>query len=444
MKNIFLKIKKKGINLKNISEKTFLLGLFLLGPMMVVGIFLILLSSVASIYLRKDKFLKDKSAIFLICISILMIISCIYQTLNFSNRDFLGWDSSLTWIGLLNWIPFFYLFWSAQSFLKTNSQRIRAAKMLVFGIIPIVITGIGQYFFNWQGPFTFLYGTIVWYLKPIPNHLGLSGLFSNQNYAGTWLSTIWPLIMGILLIDKKNIYKRSLMILIISIFTFTTILTTSRNAILGMLISIPIVLGIKSLIIFGIIFLLLFLFNASYLSIPSFFTEVFTGIIPEQLINKFNKIGLNNLLDYRRINLWNNTINLLIKRPIFGYGAAFFPIIYAIKFSDPVYTERHTHNIFFELASGYGLLVSILLFYFIISIFINSFKSIRNKLLDDKEKLFSKTWFASSIVIFISQMNDITYYDGRISVIFWLLIAGLNNIGFESYKKIDSYNSNSR
>ena len=195
-----------------------------------------------------------------------MIISCIYQTLNFSNRDFLGWDSSLTWIGLLNWIPFFYLFWSTQSFLKTNSQRIMAAKMLVFGSIPIVITGIGQYFLNWQGPFTFLYGTIVWYLKPIPNHLGLSGLFSNQNYAGTWLSTIWPLIMGILLIDNKNIYKRSLMILIISIFTFTTILTTSRNAILGMLISIPIVLGIKSLIIFeSYFYYYYFLMHLTYL-----------------------------------------------------------------------------------------------------------------------------------------------------------------------------------
>ena len=441
MINSFKKIKNKEINLQEISEKIFLLGLFLLPSTMSLGILLILVSSIATLFFRKDKHIEKNYSILLICISFLMVASCIFQTLNLSNQELYGWEVSLTWLGLLNWIPFFFLFWSTQFFLKTNSQRINAAKFVISGSIPILITGFGQYFLNWQGPFKFLYGTIIWYLKPIENHLGLSGLFSNQNYTGTWLSTIWPLILGLLIINLEKFYKKSILIFMIGSFTFAIILTTSRNAILGIIISIPIVLGLKSLFLISIILLFLFFLNSSFLPIPTFLSENLTRFLPEQFIDKFNKFGFSNLLEYRRINLWNNTINLLLKKPIFGYGAAFFPIIYAIKYSDPLYTEQHTHNIFLEIASSYGLLVSILLIYLILSIFKKAYKSIKYKISNKKELIFSKSWFASSIIILLSQMNDITYYDGRISVILWILIAGLNKIGSEN--KSDEFINNS-
>lgn len=424
----FFTISDRKTKFLKISELTFQLGLFLLPSTLSLGIVMILTSSIVSLFFKEKTSSRDKSSILLIIISLLMFVSCAYQTLSFSNQAEYDWDISLTWIGLLNWIPFFFLFWSAQIFLKTNSQRIRAAKLLISGTIPIVITGFGQYFLNWEGPFRFLFGTIIWYLKPLESPLGLSGLFSNQNYAGTWMSTIWPLLIGILFLNKKKIYKRSIIFFILIVFTLTTILTTSRNAILGIIISIPIVLGIKSLFIITTLLLLILLVGSLLLQFPPFLSENLLGILPEQFINKFNKIGFNNLLEYRRINLWNNTINLLIKKPIFGYGAAFFPIIYAIKYSDPLYTEQHAHNIFLELASSYGLIISILLIYFISSIFIKAYKIIRSQNYNYQESIFNKSWFASCIIVILSQMNDITYYDGRISVIFWLLLAGLNNI----------------
>ena len=46
--------------------------------------------------------------------------------------------------------------------------------------------------------------------KEIEPHLGLSGLFSNQNYAGTWLSIIWPFSLCFIYLNKKNIYKKFL------------------------------------------------------------------------------------------------------------------------------------------------------------------------------------------------------------------------------------------
>ena len=94
----------------------------------------------------------------------------------------------LTWIGLLNWIPFIFLFVTSKIFLITSSQRLKVAVFLFSGSIPVLITGLGQYYFNWEGPLTTFNGLIVWYLKEIEPHLGLSGLFSNQNYAGMFIN----------------------------------------------------------------------------------------------------------------------------------------------------------------------------------------------------------------------------------------------------------------
>ena len=56
-----------------------------------------------------------------------------------------------------------------------------------------------------------------------------------------------------------------------------------------------------------------------------------------------------------------------------------------------------------------------------------------------KDLIVDRSWLASTFVLLISQMNDITYYDGRVSVMFWLLLSGLRNIIDEEidYKKFN-------
>ena len=43
-------------------------------------------------------------------------------------------------------------------------------------------------------------------------------------------------------------------------------------------------------------------------------------------------------------------------------------------------------------------------------------------------------WWTSTLIIFLMHFSDITYYDGRISIIFWILLAGVKNIVQESNK----------
>ena len=297
------------------------------------------------------------------------------------------------------------------------------------GSIPVLITGLGQYFFKWEGPLILGNGLVIWYLKEIEPHLGLSGLFSNQNYTGAWLSVIWPFNLGFIFINKKNNLKKFLSLIFLSLFTLAIILTTSRNAIFGIILSIPIITGIKSLFIILLIitFLFILLIFESYLPFSNEILKFINSLIPNQFLDKFQKLNFVNIYEYRRINLWKDAFSLISKRPFFGLGAAFFPILYDVYYNPVNYTERHTHNLFIELSASYGYFVSILTFGFIIYLMFQTWKSIQ-KNRKKHDDIFNKSWLAASIIIVLSQMNDITYFDGRISVIFWILLAGLRNI----------------
>ena len=71
--------------------------------------------------------------------------------------------------------------------------------LLVSGTLPVIISGLGQSFFDWDGPFETLGGLIIWYQRPVDlNHPynGMTSLFSNQNYTGLWLTAIIPLMIS--------------------------------------------------------------------------------------------------------------------------------------------------------------------------------------------------------------------------------------------------------
>ena len=62
-----------------------------------------------------------------------------------------------------------------------------------------------QKFFNIYGPFETLFGSIVWFQKPLfTNNLGVSGLFSNANYTGSWLILILPFSFLLVNYSKKK------------------------------------------------------------------------------------------------------------------------------------------------------------------------------------------------------------------------------------------------
>ena len=122
----FLKLIKK-------DEILFRFGLFLLPSAFSFSSIFILLSLLIQTYKRKKSLFRNFYNQILLSISSLMILSCIVQNLIIDKKyDFLI-EKYVTWIGLFNWIPFFWIFWAAQGFLKTKKDRNDLSLILTIG-----------------------------------------------------------------------------------------------------------------------------------------------------------------------------------------------------------------------------------------------------------------------------------------------------------------------
>ena len=64
------------------------------------------------------------------------------------------------------------------------------SKVVIAGTVPLIFSCALQYIFKIYGPFETLNGLIVWYQEPLAINSGVTGLFSNQNYTGFWLSSL--------------------------------------------------------------------------------------------------------------------------------------------------------------------------------------------------------------------------------------------------------------
>ena len=422
---------------KNIGQLSFNLGIFFLATALPLsGIFLII-SVFISFLETKFQLLNDKWNLTIVFIGGLFIFNSLRLNLiDINHSEYI--DKTTSTIDLFNWIPLFIIFISSQYYLKSESQRFLFSKYLVSGTIPVIVSCILQYQFKIYGPFSTFYGLIVIFNKRLGIADGVSGLFSNPNYTGIWLSLYLPVLL-ILIINYKQLNLKKLVLIITLILSvYLIILTLSRNALVSLLTTLFLIFGIKKI-------LLIILFTSlTYLSfgiLESFFDLRSLNLIGEyqiqSLINKLSINNISNLLELTRVKIWINTLKLIAQRPIFGFGASTFPIVF-YNFAN--FKMQHSHNISLQLAYDYGLPISIILTSFITFLFLGSFINIFQTRNLDGLFLFNKCWLASCLVAILNHINDITYYDGKISVLVWIFISGLKCI-FDETKLIKNNNA---
>ena len=196
----------------NILQSFFRIGVILIPSAISISSFFILTSLIIESFKNKNNFLKDKYNLIFLFVSFLLIISSTIHIFTLKNIFFGKIDPILSWLGLFNWIPFFWIFWSSQYFLKSPPQREIISKLLVVGTIPVILTGIGQYFFEWHGPIKFLSGLVIWYQRPIDSVSGLTGLFNHANYAGSWFTFLLPLSIALALTPPVLVVELTLLV----------------------------------------------------------------------------------------------------------------------------------------------------------------------------------------------------------------------------------------
>lgn len=423
----------------NIGSYLFYIGLFLLPSAFSFAAILLLISLIISTFSYEENSQKDYCNIFFLFGSALMILSSIIHSL-YANNYYSDYNPKLSWIGLLNWIPFFWVYWGFKPYCNSPEKRRRVSLILLSGSLPVLVTGLGQSFFDWNGPFQFLNGLIVWYQRPIDSITGLTGLFNNPNYAGTWLNIVWPFCISALLY-KSNYFLKDIPIYL---FTFgislSTILTNSRAAWIGIILGSLLMLGKKSFKFTRniIIIIALIISSTIYPILGLNIQKFFTNFIPESILLEFSNF------QFSRIEIWKSGLITVINSPIFGTGAGSFPEIFE---SQTGLWKGHSHNLPLELMISYGIPTALLILFPILLITYLATRKIFFLRNQKEFMIFDKSWITALIILLISQMVDVQYFDGRISIILWILLSGTKNIyedrsitGFKEIKNLKKNN----
>ena len=385
---------------------SFQAGIFLLASAPFFAILFFLISLLSSKSFKDKAYLKDPWNYPFLLSGILMVISVIkISNINENSINYVH-DPILSILGLFNWIPFFWIFWGLQIYLNTKEKRIKTIFLLISGSIPLIFSGLGQYFFKWYGPFEILNGLIIWFQRPLNSDMGLSGLFNNQNYAACWLVVVFPFTLVFLLRNKEVKIKKVFSLIIFTLFTLTTILTTSRNAFLGLAISST------------------FLIRKRFLVIVILFLAAISITNHEIFLNQLQNLNFENLKTEERFEVWEQAFKLISERKLFGWGASSFPNVLYLKNG---FTQfQHPHNLLLDIAFSYGIPISLLVNTSIYYLIYKSLLTLNTK--KNEEELHDKAWVISIICYLCFHFFDLTYFDVRINLIFWILLAGIRNI----------------
>ena len=418
----------QNLTIKDFGKQSFFLSAFFLSTALPISIFFLLISIVIYFKVKNFIFLKDRAHQVLLFCSGLMILSSFNSTQNLKP---LTMQSDLNvWVGIFNWIPLFLLFVISQFYLAEISQRRIFVKFLIAGSIPVIFSCLLQAWLNITGPFEIFNGLITWFFT---TKEGIAGIFSNQNYTGVWLNVILVfLIFEIKNHEGKNISKFFLIFLLILTIYFL-ILTGSRNSFIGMIITILLTNNPKKLVI-AIPTISTFIFLLRELSLNFFVTSklFINNISILRTFERLSETDFTNILNSQRFEIYSQTIKLIPKNPLLGWGANTFQNIY--DSNGGLFLAQHTHSMPLELAFNYGIPFTLLISGFVLQIIISSILNICTKKSFNLINTVDRYWLVAIGVMLISYLSDVTYYDGKISILTWIFLAGLKCINMDQQR----------
>ena len=331
-----------------------------------------------------------------------------------ARRSRLGW--------LANWLPFFWGFWGFQPYVAEAGARRRAALWLVAGTLPVVVTGLGQLWLGWQGPWQLLGGLVIWFMAPGGEPEGrLSGLFDYANIAAAWLALVWPLMLAALVQPGLDRRRRGVVLMLAAALVTALVLTESRNGWGALVLAVPLVLGPVSwpwllpLLALALIPVVL----AVLPGVPELLQDPARALVPESVWSRLSdsRYAGERALASTRLSQWGVALQLIAERPWLGWGAAAFSVLYPLRTGK---WHGHSHNLPLELAVSHGLPAALALVGLVLALLIVSLRCSRMG-------LFDRAWWAAVLVLVVIHGTDMPFFDSRLNIAGWILLAGLRS-----------------
>ncbi|MEB3271838.1 MAG: O-antigen ligase family protein [Synechococcus sp.] len=356
---------------------------------------------------------SDRLNLLLGAVAVWMVLGC-----------FRASSGALAWLGLANWLPLFWGFWGFQPYLATAAARRRAGLAILMGTVPVILTGLGQMFWGWSGPFQLLGGLVLWHVQRGGNPAGrLAGLFDYANIAGAWLAVAWPFALAALLQPRRGAAGRLIALAIAASLVSCLFLTSSRNAWGALLLAVPLVVGPGSwlwllpLLLAAVTLIAL----ASLNGVPAVLQLPARSLVPAAIWERLSDLHFagHRPVAITRLAQWQTAIQLIGERPWLGWGAAAFSLVY------PRITGHwhgHPHNLPIDLAFSHGLPAALAIIGLVLWLLQ---RSARLGMLQGP--VFERAWWAAALVLVALHATDMPLYDSRLNVVGWVLLAGLRS-----------------
>ena len=276
-----------------------------------------------------------------------------------------------------------------------------------------------------DGYYQSIFGKDIFFIKNI-DPLRVTAFFGEEQILGSFFSRLFPLLVGLYFLVKKNVLNNEFVYLpFVILLSFLVVLTGERTAIFFFVFSLLVI------IFFTKPFLLK---KVSVLFLCLIFFLIFSNI-------KIYKSNINNRIYYQTSqNLFKNdrvyfatdvheahiltAYKIFIDNPLFGVGNKMFRKVC----QEPSYAiykgcTTHPHNVFFQILSELGLIG---IFFYILVLFYLIINFIKN-FFDNKKKYFVKNYKTCLLFCFIISLFPLApsgnFFNNWLSIVFYLPVG---------------------
>jgi O-antigen ligase len=337
------------------------------------------------------------------------------------------------WIGLGNFLPFFFFFINIRQLIQKPSQLRQLAWAMVIPSLWVVVMGWGQIFLGWQKP-EVLKAIFTWPYGAGGEPLGrMSSVFMYANLLGAYLVVTLILALGLFILTvqqwqrQRNRHlnlKLGLLTLTIFLDSLGLFLTNSRNAwalafLAGLIFALY--LGWNWLVagfalLGGIISLASWgpnpLRDSLRLLVPStIWARLSDEMVPDRPLATL------------RSTQWRFTLEMTQERPLLGWGLRSFTPLY--EKSQGVWLG-HPHNLYLMLMAETGIIGLILLSVWVGWIYaqgVRLFAFLRQQKAGGELIIFTYLVAFGACILF--NTVDVTLSDVKINTIVWFLLAAI-------------------
>jgi O-antigen ligase len=341
----------------------------------------------------------------------------------------------LAWLGLANWLPFFWFFLAIRPYLATTAARQRVAFWLCAATVPVVVVGLLQSVFGWNQELNALGGLIRWSMREA--RTGTS-LFDNPNQTAAWLAMATPLVAQRLLSEQQGLRQRWIVLLLAIGTTGSLLLSASRNAISTLVLTWPLSgdkrlrLGVLALVLVygGLVWARLAIGSSPEPAAP---VALLNALVPEALVNKLQEMGSGTdeaLVYGRRQTIYAHALAWLQQFPWFGVGEQGFAALYNTELiaqfggDPPRGLIMHSHSLPLEFALSHGLPALVLL-----AVVIGLGMARSGRLwLAHQLPASDRSWWLAGVVLIWLHIWDVPFFDSRLNMAGWLVFAAVSQM----------------